>query len=299
MPNKTHSNPFVEWRLQNPHSTLTTEQNQRVDQLVTITIMMNRMFDKLEDEIEPWLKGLSKNEADLVKYISQYGFILEVTGNWTEHPIDIPADQLEEWKKHSGVLVTMEQIESWRAGIAGGVGRMLQLNLSLTVQTIKNQLHQRYEALADMSTQSIRKYTPTQWDPDEIGEDYTGQEIERLDRIFEAYEELYCFEQGIEMLRMIMITEEAPKFNVPSKEFYDALVSIDSQTLMEVLHLAEPKLKEILTLWSTMLMEYSGRTYYREDPEAPDTFWWRHWKVPVRQKPKNKRSNGHGRGSHK
>ena len=293
--NSSRPDPFGDWRDQHPHASLSRETNQRISQWLEVSHAMLNAFDQFEDEIEPWLKGKSKDEPDLVEFISRYGFIIEVTGNWTELPIDIPENEVEHWDKHSSLVVTMEQLEDWRAAVSGSAIQMLQINTELTISTIKKQLHARYEALAEQALRPLRDFTPKQWS--DIGwlEDGAVEERRQLDVIFKLFESLHCFEQGIEMLRMITITEDDPDFDLPNKAFYEALVSIDSQTLMEALHLAEPKLKEILALWSTTVMQYHGSVFYQEDENAPDTFWWRHWKQAAGRKSPSKRSGSQNR----
>ena len=145
------------------------------------------------------------------------------------------------------------------------------------MKTVRLQLKKRYAELNDLVEKPIQEFAPTQWVEDMMGEEETGREVERLDRIFDLYEELWCFEEGIEPLRMIMITEDDPEFHLPSKAFYDALLSIDSHELLSKLRAAEPKLREVMRLWSGTVMKMTGEPYHRPyNPEAPKEFWWRH-----------------------
>lgn len=271
------TNPYVRWRDQHPHRSVSAETNARIWQWQRVTSELLALFDLFDDEIEPWLKGRKLPEPNLVALIAGYGYTRIVTGNWTSLPIDIPESELQDWDDNSGLLVTIEQLRDYQAGVASYIPTMLHSREKEVLALIDTQLNRLYDELETLVAKPIDDFTPTQWPDEMIGEEDVDQEVKELDRIFDLYEQLWCFEHGIEELRMLMITEDNPEFHLPSEAFYNALKSIDSHKLVETLHRAEPKLKQVLRLWSQVTMSYTGKPYHRPyEPSAPAEFWWRH-----------------------
>lgn len=189
----------------------------------------------------------------------------------------------------------MDQLREYQAGVAGCVPLMLHTDLPRVIETLNRQLSAHYTELRQLAAQPTVSFAPTQWPVEAIGDDVIDAEDEKLDRIFSLFEKLYCFELGIEELRVFMISEDDPEFHVPSTAFYDALISISSHTLLATLDAAEPKLRAIIVkLWSETTMEYTGQPYYRQRSDAPDSFWWRHHK-PRARRPQQRRQNGSNR----
>ncbi len=282
-------NPFVEWRREHNNLTLDSETETHVQQWVTVNRELFALFRHYDNVIEPWLKKPnSLPEPNLVHFIAGYGYSRTVTGNWKVMPIEIPEGEFKDWDENSGLFVTLEQLHDYQAGVAGSVAEMLGANLKAVVKLITKQLDERYAELEQLVAAPLTSFAPTQWTEEEEWDEDALREIPRLDRIFDLYEELWCFEQGIEELRMLMITEDDEEFRLPNNAFYDALLSIDSHKLVVNLERAEPRLREVLKLWSETTMHYSGRPYHRPyDQNAPEVFWWRH-----RQAARSSRQNG-------
>jgi hypothetical protein len=282
--NSEAKNPFVAWRSRHPAGTLDAQTDVRIHQWVRVNHELLDLFDQFDYSIEPWLKGREKPEPHLVTFIAGYGYSRTVTGDWKQLPIDIPEAQVADWQENSGLISTIEQLHGYQAAVAGSVAEILHEKRDGVVRLVQDQLKKLYDELSILVVKPLDTFTPTQWPQEMVGEEETNVEVKELDRIFDIYERLWCFEQGIEELRMLMITEDNPRFHVPNRDFYDALMSIDSQELLKRLDRAEPKLREILKFWSTTIMKYSGKPYHRPfDANAPEVFWWRHYKPRPQQ----------------
>lgn len=271
------TNPFVRWQLEHPRQENDRATNIRISQWVRVNHEFFALFDIADDVIIPWSEGRTSTEPDFVAYIAGYGYSRLVTGDWQDLPINIPASEYDDWEENSGMVYTLEKLRAYQAGVASAIPQALYRRTDDVVKLINEQLTKRYDELRTLAAQSLDSFSPTQWSDDELYEDEAGHEIKQLDRIFDLYEELWCFEQGIEELRMLMISEDDAEFRLPNSGFYAALVSIDSHELLATLKAAEPKLKAILTLWAKTTMTYSGKPYHRPyDEAAPGAFWWRH-----------------------
>jgi len=288
--NDKATNPFVSWRSQHQSHTLDAGTEKLIQQWIRVNHDLLALFDAFDDAIEPWIKGRKSPEPDLVGFIAGYGYSRTVTGDWVSMPIEIPEGELANWDSNSGLFVTLEQLHDYQAGVAGSVAEILHTRSKEFISLVNKQLTRLYDELDVLTSRSIADFRPTQWSQDELGDQEVGQEIDELDRIFDVYEKLWCFEQGIEELRMLVITEDDSEFHLPSQAFYDALKSIDSQKLLSNLEHAKPKLEAILKLWANTRMAYSSKPYHRPgDRNAPDSFWWRHSKVQAHRPPANKR----------
>lgn len=288
--NDKATNPFVSWRTQHPSTALDAGTEKLIQQWVRVNHDLLALFDTFDDNIEPWLKRRKSPEPDLVAFIAGYGYSRTVTGDWNAMPIEIPEGELANWDSNTGLFVTIEQLHDYQAGVAGSVAEILHAGAKEFVALVNEQLTKLYDELDVLVARSIDDFRPSQWSQDEIGDQESGREIDKLDRIFDVYEELWCFEQGIEEIRMLMITEDDLDFHLPSQAFYDALKSIDSQKLLSTLEHAKPKLNVVLKLWANTRMSYSGKPYHRPgDRNAPDVFWWRHSKVREERPPANNR----------
>ena len=283
-------NPFVSWRAQHPSTALDAGTEKLIQQWVRVNHDLLALFNAFDDNIEPWLKRRKSPEPDLVAFIAGYGYSRTVTGDWKAMPIEIPEGELTNWDSNTGLFVTLEQLHDYQAGVAGSVAEIFHAGAKEFVALVNKQLTKLYDELDVLTARSLTGFMPTQWSDEDIGDEESGQEIDELDRIFDVYEKLWCFEQGIEELRMLMITEDDPEFHLPSQAFYDALKSIDSQKLLSTLERAKPKLNVVLKLWANTRMSYSGKPYHRPgDRNAPDVFWWRHSKVREERPPANNR----------
>jgi hypothetical protein len=275
--NTTSNNPFVLWRAEHPASSLDAQTEVRIQQWIRVNRELLELFDQFDDAIEPWLEGRTTNEPDLVSFIAGYGYSRLVAGNWTSLPIDIPESEQTRWNKDAGLIASITELNDWQAGVSGSVADILHANTFGAIALIHAQLTQLQCELAGLVAKPLAEFAPTQWPDEMIGEEEVTWEIKDLDRIFNLYEQLICFVQGIEELRKIMITEYDEDLHLPNQEFYDALLSINSHELLETLQRAEPKLKQILKLWDDTTMSYSGKPYHRPyDKNAPAEFWWRH-----------------------
>lgn len=289
--NDKNSNPFVTWRKQHPHHSVDHETNIRIYQWQRVMDELLGLFEMFDTDIEPWIQGRKLPEPDFVAFVAGYGYTRTVTGNWKTLPIDIPEDQLEAWRENSGLVVTIDELRDWQAGVAGIIPTVLHARQAEFVALVTKQLTKLYDELGSLADKPLADFEPTQWPEEALGDEVIDQEVKELDRIFDLYEELWCFEQGIEELRMFMITENSREFHLPSKKFYEALKSINSQKLLETLHAAEPKLRQILKLWSDTTMSYTGKPYHRpHDENALAAFWWRHQKPAQRPRPQQNRN---------
>lgn len=290
MNNENSNNPFASWRSQHPSTTLDAETERRIQQWVRVSHDLLGLFDQFDSDIEPWVQGRKSPLPDLVGFVAGYGYSRTVTGDWKDLPIDIPADEVENWEKNSSLIGSLEQLYDYQAGVAGSVAEILHTRSKEFVSLVNKQLTTLYDELGVLVARSLTDFTPTQWSNEDMGEQEVGQEIDELDRIFDVFEKLWCFEQGIEELRMLVITEDDPEFHLPSQAFYDALKSIDSQKLLSNLEHAKPKLEAILKSWANTRMTYSGKPYHRPgDRNAPNAFWWRHPKTRVQRSSSNNR----------
>lgn len=285
-----NSNPFVRWRIRHPSNTLDLETERAIQQWSRVNHELYELMEIADEAIVPWSeKAQNAHVPDLVAYIAGYGYSRTVTGDWKSLPIEIPDSELADWEENSGIVHTMEKLRRYQGGIAGVVPRLLFARKDDAIGLINVQLKRLYDELDLLVARPIADFLPTQWDEEALYQEVVGEEIKKLDRIFDVYEELWCFEQGIEELRMLMITEDDPDFHLPSKEFYDALVSVSSHELLRVLDAAEPKLREILRTWSNTRMVYSGKPYHRPyDQDAPEVFWWRHEQAKRRPRSNSK-----------
>lgn len=275
--NITSNNPFVSWRSQHPATSLDAQTEIRIQQWIRVNHGLLELFDQFDDEIEPWLVGQTTREPNLVSFIAGYGYSRLVTGDWVSLPIDIPESEQARWNKDAGLIASMAELRDWQAGVAGSVADILHVRSSAATSIIHTQLTRLQDELDALTATSLTEFAPTQWAEELIGEEEPSWEIKELDRIFNLYEQLTCFEHGLEELRMIMITEDDEELLLPNQAFYDALLSINSHKLLETLQRAEPKLKQILRLWGETTMSYSGKPYHRPyDKNAPAEFWWRH-----------------------
>lgn len=284
-------NPFTRWRAAHPHGATTSATNIRIAQWLRVNDELLELFDMYDDDIKPWLTGVTSRQPDLVAFVAGYGYTRIVTGNWTDLPIEIPEAELSDWQENSGLVTSLDELRNYQAGVAACIPEMLHVNMDLVQVTLKNQLSLACDELSELAAKPVDAYTPTEWPEESYGDEYIEQEDQKLRRLFDVYEMLYCFESGIEELRIFMITEDNPELHVPNQAFYDTLVSIDSRQPLEIMQNAEPKLREIIRAWARVKRDIDqGRPFYREDPDAPDAFWWRHFKVREKQ---TSRSNRH------
>lgn len=292
MMNNRTKTAFERWRSENPHYKVAEETNLLVHQWVNACLVLGHSLDIYYDVGEYWEKDRSKPAPDMVKLVANYGYSRITTGNWTRMPITIPAAELPEWEKAGSLPPTIDGIRSYQAKIAGLFMEMLDTNPEAIVTLIKQQLEERYNRLKRLTAQPLEVFTPIQWSEEAANEEEWFREAEKLDEVFVAYEELWCFESGIEELRMFTITEEDERFSLPNTGYFDLLVSLDSPHLMRVLADAEPMLKKVLRYLASQKMTYNdGRPYLADEKAAPEAFWWRHWMAQQSQNSKRSKGN--------
>lgn len=270
--------PFMKWRNANPHQSVSSETNLLIEQWFDALACVRSCVNIYYDTAEAWLTDQSKPEPDLVKFVANYGYTMTVTGNWKKMPIVIPDEELPEWEAIEWMPPTINSLRAYQASVPGIMTEMLGKNTKAVIELLNKQLSARYAELAELSNMPIEHFTPVQWDEEQVFEDEAMHELDDIGRIFNIYEELECFESGIELLRMLMITEDEPEFNLPNVGYYEALVSINSAHLAQAQGAAKPKLEAIIKYWLKQKMEYSGgKPFYQDLDRAPDRFWWRHW----------------------
>lgn len=270
--------PFGKWRKQHPLESIDDATNIKIDQWFNVSDVADNLIDDSYETVDPWLERKTTDEPNFVKFFAGWGYIRAITGDWKSVPIDIPPSELDEWKSNGGLPATIDDIRGDEAQLVWIIADALNRRFDDTIALIKNQLDALLSELAELSSKPLDSFTPTQWDADSSEVYWADDERKELDRIFSLYETIWCFEQGLEGLRMLVVTEVDPEIGVPSQKFFDGLMTINSHKVMVTLKDAEPKMKEILKLWSQTIMAYSNKPYYVQRDWEPEAFWWRHWK---------------------
>ncbi len=263
---------------------------------------------EIEWEAEDWLKDRSKPTPDFVACIAWYGKTRLMLQGW-KLPIDVPESDFDEWRE-VGYYMTIEDFQKDLAGVAGGFLELAARDPQLFVGIIQQQLAEKLARLDELANLPLEDYTPqiteaaltAKYTAKGLGEAEVREAVSEIlldsddivesrdiDRPFVLYEQLICFEWGMEKFNMFAISEHSNELNLPNKKLYETLGQIDLNQLLARLAKVEPKLKAILH----HLAKYQ---YFRLDnPVAPEGFWWRHW----RREMEKQRQERQARGGHK
>jgi len=268
--------PYRKWRLQNPK--LDFETNKRVSMWLSHSLEIDELVGNSYDYLDPWLEGKSDKEPDMLGYFIGWAKSRTLSADWDDIPIAPLSDEERQiWRDNSSLPMTVDEIRDEEAQLTWIVADALNKRFDDTIKLIKKQINALLDELDELCDKPIKYFAPTQWEEDDLGEEYIDVEDKKLDRIFVLYENIWYFEQAIESFRMLMINESNPKISLPSEKFFNGLVSVNSHKIMVALNKAEHKMKEILKFWSKTIMKYNGKPYYWDRSLAPEIFWWRHW----------------------
>lgn len=305
----TTKDPLNAWY--RSHQELRGTETWRLTKILAIAHSINGFAIRIEESWEAWYNDRSNPVPDLVECIGHYGYSRLLIQHWKQFPIEIPADQADAWREW-GFGASLFEFRERQASVAGGFLELAVKDPALTVQLIEAQLQQKFAELTRLIHLPIEDYTP-QFTEDALtarfkAEGYSEREVrERVEtemaedgvhepsyigRPFHRYEQLLCFEWGMEKLRIFSATENAPELGLPSMELYNALLQIDLNTVIRQFEAAEPQLRRIL--------QHLARLNYFEldNDTAPERFWWRHWKREV-EKQRAQRQERSGHKSHR
>ena len=259
-------------------------------------------------EAKDWFKDRTQPTPDFLACVAWYGKTrLMLQG--MKPPITVPVEDFDRWRK-AGYYMTIEDFQERLAGVAGGFLRLAGRDPQLFVNILQQQLETKLQLLEALVDKPLSEYTPKitetaltarfraegldeaqvkMFVEETLHEDDWFMENKRLDQPFALYEELICFEWGMEKFSMFAISEHSEKLNLPNKELYEALGQIDLNGLLARLGEAEHKLKAILHHLA------KHRYFDLDDDTAPEGFWWRHWQEEMDKQ----RQDRQARGGHK
>lgn len=303
--NTQFSNPR-EWLKNHPRESMSREEAVLMDQWLNVSIELMEASEYVDTNVLPWIKNQQQDAPDVLRLFASYGRTRIVVGDWKETPIAVPEEHQKVWQKELGLLTPLSEIYAWQAGIAAGVAEAMFVNTALFCETVTRQVDACIGEIEHLSATPIEAFRPTDWSDLPYEHDYEAEADaqDSLERIFDLVEKLLCFEHGLEEIRMLMITQTNPKFHVPNVGFYNALCAIDSHAILMAIAHAEPKMRQVLKLWSETIMPGTGKPYHRPyDDSAPEQFWWRHRQKRGRSKAnrpgKSDRSSSEPRSNHK
>lgn len=210
----------------------------------------------------------SLSVPDLVAYVGYYGYARLLVQGWTEFPIDVPADQEEAWREWRLGTTFREFYDLNIPGAAGGFMKRAVVDPRFTTDTIQSQLHEKSAKMIELANKPVEWFTLADYTQEEIDEQERWDD-DRINELFDLFDQLTCFLYAMPKLTSFAITEE--KFGLPSRELYDALEEIDLNHLYGQLAKTEEKLKPILRFLATQQYEVSRDV-------TPEGFWWRRWK---------------------
>lgn len=248
----------------------------------------HRLFYDHQD----WLSSPRQTAPpDLLECAAIYGYIRLRLKTW-KLPIPLTPPEILRWRA-AGYFVELSDFQEGVAQVAGGFLKIIGQEPQTSCSIISQQLSEKLTELDRLVNLPIdTHYTPTQleWQVreryrqegfdgkqlDEIVEEYMYDgdhlhEMKRFDRPFALRQQLESFEWGMEKLRALCLTENAPTLGLPNRKLYDALMTIDLNTLLSRLRAVDGKLKKILENLATYDCDLN-RDY------EPERFWWRHWK---------------------
>jgi len=229
---------------------------------------------------ERWYRNRSAQVPDLIDFGALYGYSRLLIQGWQQLPIEIPANQADTWREW-GLGTSLSEFREHQAGIAGGFLELAGHDPELTRNTLEAQLEEKLAELKRLLDKSLEEYTPQKFTEKELDESdwlLESDQRDRLDEPFKLYEQLICFDYGLQKLRIFCVTEEDEELSLPNKALYEALLRIDLSQVWSQLDVAEPKLRRILQ----HLMKHH---YFELNSDiAPESFWWRHWQQKARDR---------------
>jgi len=212
----------------------------------------------------------SQPVPDLVAYVGLYGYARLLVQGWTEFPIEVPDDQVEAWREWKMGTTFREFYDLNIPGAAGGFMKRAVVEPRFTADTIQTQLREKCAKMTELANKPVEWFTLAEYTQEEI-DDQERWDDDRLDELFDLFDQLTCFLYAFPKLRDFAMTEESEKFGLPNMELYYALEEIDLNYLYGKLAETEDMLKPILRFLATQKYEVSRDL-------APEGFWWRHWK---------------------
>jgi hypothetical protein len=221
-------------------------------------------------------------ELDLFRAFWEYGYSLEISGNWTSSPYDDLSKAEKYIMSSEGGMPTLYHLRDLQAQFAGGMLHVLGQAQDELTGLLYRQVEAKKAAYLELLKRPVEFYTPQEFTQDEQDDGDDAVEMHRFNEVFHLRERLECFEIGLERLRMLVSSERAPELNLPNMELFSYLARIESPLLMQTYEHGDEHLKRILR----HLAEF-GYTGVSEQ-YAPEEFWWRHWKPKQRR---NERSN--------
>jgi hypothetical protein len=237
------------------------------------------------ERLEAWLSAQNGQEPDVVAGIAYYGNArLQIRG-WKKLPFDVPEAERDEWREQD-FLPTIDEVWDFLAGAAGGFLEAAGHNPGVVIQLIKKQLAAKTQLMVELASKPLEYYIPEQ---PHSGKEFEGEEWDewfeasldefgKHNEVFALREQLHCFELAMEYLRLFCF-EEAPELGLPNKGLFAALSDVDLNLLIGTFDKVDPKLK-------TILKHLAARKIDVNEEDAPEAFWWRHWK----QRPSQKRT---------
>lgn len=230
-------------------------------------------------------------KLDLFKAFWEYGYSLEISGNWTSSPYDDLSKAEKYIMTSEGGMPTLYHLRDLQAQFAGGMLRVLGQEQDELTNLLYHQLEAKKAEYLKLLQRPVDFYTVQVFDYGDIVEDSEARSLQhsQFARVFDLREQLECFEIGLEHLRMLVSSEHAPELNLPNMELFNHLARIESPLLMQTYEHGDEQLKQILR-------SLSEQGYKRiQQKSAPETFWWRHWKPKQRNEhPNDRRKNKKG-----
>jgi hypothetical protein len=276
---RQYDNPLGDWRKAN-----------RPDKATDIRInQWLRAVDSASDSVggtealEAWLANPMGSEPDVVQCIADYGYARILIRGWKKLPIEIPEAEHERWKARS-YEPTLEGVQEYLAGAAGGFLEAAGHNPGEVIRLIRTQVAEKAGRMEEWANKPLDYYTPKDFSDLTLIDDEDIVEYNRFNTAFALREQLQSFELGLEYLRLFCF-EEAPELGLPNKGLFAALGDIDLNLLIGRLDAVEEKLRRILT-------HLGEHGFSLEAPNAPEGFWWRHFKAP----PKKEHTGRHRKG---
>lgn len=126
-------------------------------------------------------------------------------------------------------------------------------------------------------------YAPQEFDEETLWEEEPGWEWASFDLPFRLMEELEWFKLGIQEARMHVFDDNI-ELGLPNKGLLGVLMEVRLDRIEHTIVYSEPKLREVLKHLAKLRyvnpgLPSSGREPLLNNSSAPESFWWRHWKV--------------------
>lgn len=234
-------------------------------------------------------QGTKDKTPDLFKAVAEYGHALILSDDWKSSPFDGISDAEAAQFRKKEMDITLDELRSYLAGFAGGFLQVLGLApqrfISLMVQQLEAKKAEFHKELAKPleEWESWAEFIGERLEP------YAEQsERDSFNRVFDLREELRCFLHGFERLVVLCESESAPELQLPNIELSTQMLdAVSMGPLRGFIESGDPKLKEILDFLGSQKC-FNGHVITNLD-DAPDEFWWRHWKVRPKKKNRNKK----------